>query len=425
MFLICILDTMRKKRLIRDAHNTNTIEKNTYRLRTTAWNLLQSVYPIDCSDMSSIEKNRRCNILKYQVCTNGGKDLPPPARVAMGDDVVMSAQQCPIFPSNRMALYDQLLSTGSPCKDRLISLSTVYMLQLSTTGALTIRNLRNSAKNAVLYTAASTPTTLVYGLELTPSGLNLFSLDTPPSAGATTASATNAVSPAAAKLIVWSAPTKSGANAQQALLRDDGALVLLDARGVVLYSSPTAAPISPGAGPAPIPPNDGTGTTNSQFCDDGLDVPPPVLPAAQAFYANAIAVIRAYESCNLIAQNNTVPFPFAEFSMHVLFIVLLVMAMVYVTLTTGPFEKLRELRDIIRLRHRLRQVPGGSIPSSLRDEIEMRMACSPMSHDIMRILTFTFVIVIFILTCAIVHGMTTSSKNFKTSLASAFVDDCI
>ena len=442
MFLICILDTMRKKRLIRDAHNTNTIEKNTYRLRTTAWNLLQSVYPVDCSDMSSIERDRRCNVLKYQVCTNGGKDLPPPARVAMGDDVVVSAQQCPVFPSNRMALYDQLLSTGSPCKDRIISLSTVYMLQLSTTGTLTIRNLRNSAKNAVLYTApkgdavtSSTPPTLVYGLELTPSGLNLFSLAAGPptasSSGSSAATATKAavVAPAASKLVLWSAPTQSVANAQQALLRDDGALVVLDARGVVLYSSQTASS-SPGAAAsaAPTYQNDGTDTSKLptyQFCDDGLDAPPPLLPAAQAFYANAIAVIRAYESCNLIAQNNTVPFPFAEFSMHVLFVVLLVMAMVYITLTTGPFEKLRELRDIIRLRHRLRQVPGGSIPSSLRDEIEMRMACSPMSHDIMRILTFTFVIVIFILTCAIVHGMNTSSRNFKTSLASAFIDDCI
>ena len=187
----------------------------------------------------------------------------------------------------------------------------------------------------------------------------------------------------------------------EVLVADDGSIQFLDRNGLLLFSTPCVAPIEA----------EEEGTLYRT--------------EAHAFYANAMNVINSYEKCNLITQTSKVPFPFAEFIVYVIFLILSLMGLAYITAMTSPMDKTRELRDLIRLREKLMAVVGGVIPTTLGEELMARTQCGTVGADLMRILTFIFVVIVFVLNIVLIIGMQKSTNNYTASLHAMASDMCV
>ena len=146
---------------------------------------------------------------------------------------------------------------------------------------------------------------------------------------------------------------------------------------------------------------------------------------ASDFYKSALKVILAYEQCNLVTQNNKVPFPTAEFVILALFMFICVAGLVYLTGMTQPKGKVDDIRYYLRIRERLTMISSGQLPESIRTPLESRMGCGDAGADVLRILSFSFVVLLFILNAVLVSTFKQSADAYQTSLNTVSANMCI
>ena len=152
---------------------------------------------------------------------------------------------------------------------------------------------------------------------------------------------------------------------------------------------------------------------------------PPTSAVSSMFYTNAVNVILAYERCNLVTQTNKVPFPTAEFIITGVFMIICIFGLVFLTSMTMPLQKIKDIRDYLRLRDRLTMLTT-TIPASLSDTLKLKLSCSDTGGvDVLRILSFSFIVILFILNAVLVMSFNQSASNFQSALNSMSSDVCI
>ena len=149
------------------------------------------------------------------------------------------------------------------------------------------------------------------------------------------------------------------------------------------------------------------------------------LPDPAAFYRNAIIVIQTYDRCNFIVKGGKVPFPTVEIVVYCIFLVLLIGGIFFITATTAPYSKLRDVRDLLNLREKLKMFTS-SVPASLQGEIDSRVACiDDSSADVLKILSFFLVLSVFALNIILVANFNRSANDYATHLDTLAADACI
>lgn len=145
---------------------------------------------------------------------------------------------------------------------------------------------------------------------------------------------------------------------------------------------------------------------------------------ASSFYTGAVNVIIAYERCNLVTMNNKVPFPAAEFITLTIFLLICVGGLFTICNMTGPLQKIREIRDLLRLRERFSMLTS-TVPASLASELKAKVTCVEGGADTLRILTFSVVVILFVLNAMLVMSFERSAKDYQTALDTMSADVCL
>jgi hypothetical protein len=145
---------------------------------------------------------------------------------------------------------------------------------------------------------------------------------------------------------------------------------------------------------------------------------------ALAFYNAAVTVISAYESCNLIAQSSTVPFPTAEFVLLAVCLAVCIGGIVFMYMVAEPRKQIVEIRDLLRFRELLKTMTIG-IPPAIAAELDNRLMCVRSNADVFRILSFCIVLVLFILNAFLVQNFGRSSKAYRNALDTYSANACV
>ena len=419
MFVMTILVTIKKKSMTKADHNSNTLYNNSVRLKGAAWELLQTINKINCKDYDA--RYRKCNKQAFQVCDNGGKDYPyrPPSIESQSLDNTKDCKLKATYVDNVIVVdylkkKDELVSTEGSLKNRRISANKRFLLLMQNDGNLVLHDVKNcvvvwESKSGLKEDETVDPNSSSrYYLKFQDDGALVVTMvtETPIPNQSPNPSPNQSPNPSPTTSSTkqrWSSSSlfTEYKGTAEVLVADDGSIQFLDRNGLLLFSTPCVAPIEA----------EEEGTLYRT--------------EAHAFYANAMNVINSYEKCNLITQTSKVPFPFAEFIVYVIFLILSLMGLAYITAMTSPMAKTRELRDLIRLREKLMAVVGGVIPTTLGEELMARTQCGTVGADLMRILTFIFVVIVFVLNIVLIIGMQKSTNNYTASLHAMASDMCV
>lgn len=145
---------------------------------------------------------------------------------------------------------------------------------------------------------------------------------------------------------------------------------------------------------------------------------------ATDFYHAAVKTIAAYESCNLITKSGGVPFPTAEFIVLVVCLLVCVLGCVYLTFSASPRKQITDIRDMLRLRSKLSALVG-SVPPTLQAELDSKLKCFNTNADVFSILSFSVVLVLFILSTVLVTNFNRSSNAYRTALSAYSANECV
>jgi hypothetical protein len=152
---------------------------------------------------------------------------------------------------------------------------------------------------------------------------------------------------------------------------------------------------------------------------------PATLSNPDAFYRTAMAALEAYGSCNFIVGASKVPFPVVEMVIYGIFLMFCVASIGYLVLMALPAQRVKELRDMFRLRGKIQLFSSG-LPTGLTQEVNSRFGCMVYRDQaLMRILSFVFVIIMFLLGIILVDNFRTSADKFRNTLNVLASDVCV
>lgn len=153
---------------------------------------------------------------------------------------------------------------------------------------------------------------------------------------------------------------------------------------------------------------------------------PETLSDPNAFYTRSIQVLEAYERCNNISRSSKVPFPTVEFIILLIFAMVCISCLAYITMSTGPRTRINEIRNLMRLREKLSLFTSSSLPAALKGELDTFIGCTENKEvDVLRILAFVFAIILFILNAIIVSSFRRSASDYTRALDSLAADVCV
>ena len=175
---------------------------------------------------------------------------------------------------------------------------------------------------------------------------------------------------------------------------------------------------------------DGLANTSNQYDCPTAKAPPLSGPCsserrAHRFYTSALRIIYAYEQCNLVTKTSRVPFPAAEAVIYILFIAVCAGTLFYIFTITMPFQRVVETRTLMRLRDKIASVAGAGIPQSVAEELRYWTECAPDGVELMRILSFVIVVVVFCLGFVLIIQLIRSVSDYKNSLGAMAMDMCV
>jgi hypothetical protein len=400
-FFLNILASIKSKTLTRAEHNRNTTFYNSLALKKAAWDLLQAVNDLNCS--SDYVTRYACDRTSLNVCEKGGREF-------------QSRQQQQQLNGTKVALGKSLLLRGETLtgsddtglKSSLVSPNRRFELRMRSNGVLSIIDWI-ATPVVERWTSGSAPPSnavvgdVVYKLTLRGTDGNLV------------ISSSDKVTNTLINESIWSSKVdlklSTYSNTTSVDVTDGGRMRLLGNGGTILWQTDCLVPYKE--------------ELSSLFSTSTSASLSSMQSESYRFYVAALNVINSYEKCNLITQNNKVPFPWAEFFIFAAFLLLAALAILYITNVANPQGRARELRDLLRLREKLSLVAGGSIPEDLRQEIKSRIDCGYTGPDIMRVLTFVFVVVVFIMNIVIIVQLNQSNQNYRSSLMALAADMCV
>ena len=135
-------------------------------------------------------------------------------------------------------------------------------------------------------------------------------------------------------------------------------------------------------------------------------------------------VITAYEQCNLVTRSNKVPFPMAEFIMMSIFMFMCIAGLFFLTGLTQPRAKVIEIRRWLRIREQLSLTTSGLVPDMIKRSLD-DLRCLVPGPDVLKILSFSFVALLFIMNAVLVTNFQQSTVAYKSSIDMVSANICI
>lgn len=138
---------------------------------------------------------------------------------------------------------------------------------------------------------------------------------------------------------------------------------------------------------------------------------------AQNYIDTAIITVRAYDDCNSVTNGASVmPFPLMEVVIYSFVIVVLMASALYGADHLKPFEKVSNIRTLMRLHER---VKDGDVPGGMVKQLE---CCTP-NQEVWHILMWIAVSVLFCLNLFVMSNVQTTNTDYQQSLK--LLDNCV
>jgi hypothetical protein len=375
MFTVSVLFVIRKKKEFRVKHNNDALFGNSVRLKTAAWNLFTVLHGEGyCKDVTSNEPAGLTACNKYMADQNITKDQ------IVGEDATKTPG----------------VAAGTTAGKEAASTSTTIDAGLL---AGAIAGAKKGAEAMANVTAIEEITN-----------------------GSTTSVATENVKAAAERGAEQGAAAGAFAGAKRAGSSEKSATDAVDKSSAIIQKA-SADVIDTASDIAKKALEDAIKKTITTTKSNGV-VRTQHGQQARRFYSSAVELMEAYSRCNFVTKNIKVPFPLVESIVVLLLILVCIGICMYLTGMTTPVSKIRELRGLLRLRTDLSHLTT-SVPSSIQQRIKSQISCGDTTTDVLTILVFVSVIIMFVLNAILVSSFSKSVGEYNDTLNVMSADACV
>ena len=145
-----------------------------------------------------------------------------------------------------------------------------------------------------------------------------------------------------------------------------------------------------------------------------------------AFYNAATTLVNAYEQCNLVTQNNNVPFPYVEIFLLSVILFSCIGGAFFLTTMAAPSKQLAMIKTCRRLTMQIHDMyPYSHLPRELASVIDNQVGCNPDSVRIMKILSFIFVFILFVVVVVLMIFVRQSSSDYSAAINTVSPNKCL